>query len=249
MVFDYYISLGFNCEISFRIRDYLRGKFDSFPFSWAYIDDFSGLVDALNNFDNLTNSSTTLKPNGMLQLNEFKMSFHLRQKVFTKTGEVDQNLLNEMTTELKSRLAHMIEKFKNVMQSQKRKLFVIKFRNNAECALHLPNIYEYLNKNCAPQSFEILVVCEEANKVEIPTTTPEHVFVETIKNFADESQTKTDGDLKGWHNAFNAMEVAFGGKAQKQQKPSKFAAFKSKVKQIGFFKTIGYAFKKLFKKN
>ena len=31
------MSLGYNCEVSFRINDYLEREIDSYPLSWAYV--------------------------------------------------------------------------------------------------------------------------------------------------------------------------------------------------------------------
>ncbi len=35
--FDHIVSLGYNCEVSFRINDYLEREIDSYPLSWAYV--------------------------------------------------------------------------------------------------------------------------------------------------------------------------------------------------------------------
>ena len=40
------VSLGYNCEISFRIEDYY-GKLDSYLFSWSFEDSRKGFIKAL----------------------------------------------------------------------------------------------------------------------------------------------------------------------------------------------------------
>lgn len=51
--YDHIISLGYNCEVSFRIKDFF-GKLESYPFTWVYINNqIPQFVDVLKNFDKL----------------------------------------------------------------------------------------------------------------------------------------------------------------------------------------------------
>lgn len=45
--FDHYVSLGYNCEVSFRIQDYLGKPIESYSLTWAYVHDLSRLPAAL----------------------------------------------------------------------------------------------------------------------------------------------------------------------------------------------------------
>ena len=46
------VSLGYNCEVSFRLEDYY-GKLDSYLFSWSFEDSRSGFIKALENMEDV----------------------------------------------------------------------------------------------------------------------------------------------------------------------------------------------------
>ncbi len=53
MFFDNIISLGYNCEVSYRINDFAHKPIDAYPFSWAYTLDPSLFAKCLWHLDDL----------------------------------------------------------------------------------------------------------------------------------------------------------------------------------------------------
>ena len=53
MQFQNIVSLGYNCEVSFRIEDFTHEKINSYPFSWSYISDHKKFLEALQNLDDV----------------------------------------------------------------------------------------------------------------------------------------------------------------------------------------------------
>lgn len=66
MQFQNIVSLGYNCEVSFRIEDFTHDKIKSYPFSWSYITDQKKFLDALWNLDDVLKNEIEVLPWGMV---------------------------------------------------------------------------------------------------------------------------------------------------------------------------------------
>jgi hypothetical protein len=75
MKFDEVTSLGYNCEVGFRIQDYF-GLMDSYPYSWAYCLDRKLFLESLDNLDDILTGDITLMPSGMFRCEKYQISFH-----------------------------------------------------------------------------------------------------------------------------------------------------------------------------
>ena len=92
MKFSEIISLGYNCEVSFRIKDYCQKhgqSLNSFVFSWAYVEKKEGLLKSLSQLDNFwkeievsgtEGEQLKLLPGGMYRYLAYDIAFHSKAK-------------------------------------------------------------------------------------------------------------------------------------------------------------------------
>ena len=88
--FYHIISLGYNCEISFRIRDYY-GKLDSTIYSWCYIKNCKDFLKSLDDPNCLVDDEKYLNSNGMYQCRNYDILFHTKvskEELFSENEEI-----------------------------------------------------------------------------------------------------------------------------------------------------------------
>ena len=95
------VSLGYNCEISFRIEDYY-GKLDSYLFSWSFEDSRKGFIKALENIEDVFEGDLELCPDHMIRDKKYQIRFHPRYDILPKFGETTDKQFEEAVKELKS---------------------------------------------------------------------------------------------------------------------------------------------------
>ena len=124
-MYDKVVSLGYNCEVSFRIEDYF-GAIDAMPFSWSFTLNRDKFADAMRAPENLLSEGITVRDDHMLMCNRYELKFHPRYSIFPQFGEYTEEQLQEATAELKERVKHLAEKFNNLCKSDLKTLFVMK---------------------------------------------------------------------------------------------------------------------------
>ena len=76
MLFENIVSLGYNCEVSFRIEDFTGEGIDSYPFSWAYVNDSEHFITCLWELDGLLSGKIEVLPWGMFLDKKYQIAFH-----------------------------------------------------------------------------------------------------------------------------------------------------------------------------
>lgn len=119
--FDVYVSLGYNCEVSFRIRDFLNSPIDSYPFSWCYVTRPERLGECLENMDDILKHKTKLLPWGMILDEKYGLSFHIKvlKSRLLQDGQDNKEIYQEALLELQSRFRHLIFKFRELLKSNR----------------------------------------------------------------------------------------------------------------------------------
>ncbi len=208
MQFQNIVSLGYNCEVSFRIEDFTHDKIKSYPFSWSYITDQKKFLDALWNLEDVLKNEIEVLPWGMFLDKKYGISFHGKgdkTTLFQEDGSVNQEVADSMIEELKSRESYLIEKFKKLLSSDQATLFILKVssaKDGEENAEFIQGVLEFLKKNYVSQNFMLLAVAEK-NHLEFVKLLGECVCdkfltVRSIEAFADDGNTQTGGDIEGW---------------------------------------------------
>lgn len=204
--YDNLISLGYNCEIAFRILNYY-GEIRSSLFNWTYAYSIGDLIYALNNFD-LICTGDMIKPNPLWECKNTKIRFHgrLPMTIWLSNEKVDDKIANDDLAELKSRTEYLKTKFiKIATEKNLKNLFIYKMKSSdfETCENGVKNInllFEVLNK-LSNNEFELLIILEENPMINNLTTSlnNEHIYIRTVKNFApDDNVTSPEYDISDW---------------------------------------------------
>lgn len=205
-----FVSLGYNCEVSFRIQDYEKKPLDSYPFSWAFIHNTEKFIRVLNNLsDLLTHVIEYDEKSNMVEDKEYEISFHLKgaKDYFysAENGAVIEEHLSEGIEELRSRIGHCIDKWKKLFAEDNKVIFVVKSKGYD--AQLLDKLYSFLENNFKCGKFLLLVVYERNNQVAfLENKSYEKMICFTIEQFAAVNNTKEGGDIRGWMDALEFAE-------------------------------------------
>ena len=213
--YDHIISLGYNCEVSFRIKDFF-GKLESYPFTWVYINNqIPQFVDVLKNFDKLLLKKNNLSvvPWGMILDNKYNVLFHTKgdiREMFDQNHTPIKKILDLKISELKSRYKHLCFKFNDLLFSDDRTLFVIKI--DCQNGYDVKDIIKFVKKinlffkcNYKSKKYLLLVVVENKFYNKIKKMNSKYIVVKYVKKFASDAYTDIDGDWEGWNDIFKSV--------------------------------------------
>lgn len=202
-MYDHIVSLGYNCEVSFRIEDYLNAKekkLESFLFTWVYVLEREKMIRSILYPENILEGKYTFLPWGMLVDEYSKCSFHLRNGHDIDLLEEPEKTvrLDAAVAELKDRVKHLILKQENLFFSDESTLFVMKVRHETDEKdyLFIKSLAETLSEKYKSGAYDLICIFEGGynGRREFDN----HVHIESVKKFADDSETKQGGDIEGW---------------------------------------------------
>ena len=232
------VSLGTNCEASFRIEDYTCHPLDAYIFSWTETHDPLKQLEALKDLHSLKESSW--HPNEYkLAVNEkYDIAFHFKNlpgDLLDEHGKLNKEVYEAGLSELKSRMAHLIDKteklFENLVGDDI--LFVYKAEMN-EASQETPkyvtkvvkNLYKIVKNKLKNGNFFLMVTVanEKLFKYLTKHIRKPNLCFYLLSFFPPHYQRNLESDKKTWNRAFHS---AF----------SKFEEYKFR-KTHGFFKFI-----------
>ena len=207
--FDHIVSLGYNCEASFRIGDYLGSKIESFPFSWAYIKDQSDFPAVLSQIAQLPSDRKTYVPStGMFYSEGLNIFVHTRTPHidFEAAAQKERDaFISSAKEEMQSRFSHLTDKWNQLLVSEKSVLFIMK------CQTWLPDetlrkvmieTEQYFERTFASGKFYIVAVVDREETARMLGEMENfHLGIARVKAFAPDDQTETGGDRTGWIRA------------------------------------------------
>ena len=205
------VSLGYNCEVSFRLEDYY-GKLDSYLFSWSFEDSRIGFIKALENMEDVLKGELKLCPDHMIQDQRYKIRFHPRYDILPQTGEITDEQFIKAVEELKSRIDHLKNKTLDLCKSEKEIIFIIKVASKSvkSNVKYLSNLRVALDK-IQISNYQIVAVFERnAALKEILALEDSRLKIRTVRKFAPLKHTDIMGDIRGWYKIINE----FSGEAQ-----------------------------------
>ena len=219
--FDHYVSLGYNCEVSYRIQEYLGVPIDSYPFTWAYVHDLRLLPEALSDPANVLQQDMYAEGNSdMFRAEKCQISFHVRaskQDLFRQDGTLREEVANPALEELRARYAHLCFKWEVLCNTDERTLFVIKACGEDWCSDAMRGVLRSLSESyyCDDGGFRLLIVCERAYFDEERAKTfqngDDRILFAAVESFAADSQTDTGGDIAGWMRALEYADRESAG--------------------------------------
>jgi len=210
--FDEIVSLGYNCEVSFRIKD-VFGEVTSYLYTWAYCFPPYYSWDSLKNIQDVFCDHVHLLQNGsgMFLCEKYSMAFHARDE-FKKTlfDKNNEKSCKSAIAELKDRLNHLKEKTEDLFTSEKRTLFVLKVNSDNEGIKEIiQNLYEIVDKKYVSKDYLIVVVLEnKALNEDILALQCDRLKIFGIERYADNDATDSSGDLEGWKKILGQYKKA-----------------------------------------
>lgn len=213
MYYNKIVSLGYNCEVSYRIQDFTQQPIDSYPFSWAYITNPELFIKALNNLDDILQNEIDVLPWGMFMDKKYQISFHAKgdkTQLFYKDGSLNNIVADSLISEIKARQTYLINKFKRLLKSDDSTLFVMKIFSHIssqENAAFVTKLLDFLNTNYDSRKFTLLVVTEKEDAAFIKALSDsiwnKRLIIRSVKEFASDGNTQKGGDIAGWLDVLN----------------------------------------------
>jgi len=197
------ISLGFNCEVSFRIEDYLGEQINSYPLSWAFLQSREGFIEFLDNPDDLLNGEIKMLPNGMVLDLDYLICFHGKStysELMSEDGTIREDVMKDTIDELKSRVGYLLKKWDFMLSQVEKYLFILKVdgRRGDDDVRYVEQVYSILDKKVAG-TFVMLVVLENIYFTKHwDCIQHSNILVRGIEKFAPINDTKLGGDIEGW---------------------------------------------------
>lgn len=207
MKYDVVASLGYNCEISFRLENFFE-HINAMPFSWSYVLERDSFPAVLENIDPLFAGEVRLLEDHMILCENTNIKFHPRYEILLKNGSVTEESLAEATEELKSRVAHLKNKYKELLTGNKNTLFLLKVENKGEESNvnYIRAVTEALRKTYCAGTFTLAVLIEkEAFTPAIQQLEEEQIRIRVLKGFAPRKHTDIAGDVKGWYRILKEL--------------------------------------------
>ena len=123
--FDEIITLGNNCETANRVINLIPERFNHYLYTYVYVLNREKFLQSLNDPVGFVDDDFELKPWGMLNGKTTKFSFHpAEESILRETPEKCD--IEAVKTNLKSKIKHLAEKTVNMLNSNKKILFIIK---------------------------------------------------------------------------------------------------------------------------
>lgn len=202
--FDEVISLGYNCEVSFRIEDFF-GRINPMPFSWSYVLDRSRFPDVLRNSKALFSKGESLCEDRMIKCNLFELKFHPRYSILPQFGTYTEEQYQMAVGELKGRVEHLTDKFTELCNSEKHTLFVMKVEDygNNDNVCYIKDVHSALKEVYRSQKFVLAVLMQKkCLTAEIKALESDTVKIFGLSKFAPKKHTNIMGDIRGWYKFF-----------------------------------------------
>lgn len=206
--FDHIVSLGYNCEVSFRIKDYIRKDIDSYPLSWSYMLDQTKISSIIGNLEDMfTGESTVNIESGMIKCEKLNVSWHTKIDHTNLSEENRERYKDSALLEMKERYSYLRKKFNNLFNSSDSTLFIIKcqeWNEYSEIVRYLGELEQKLNEKYISGKYFLLAVTDDKELYDI--LVPESNAVRgctLIAQFAEDSNTQQGGDIDGWMEAIH----------------------------------------------
>lgn len=207
MKYDVIASIGYNCEISFRLENFYE-HINAMPFSWSYVLERDSFPAVLKNIEPLFAGEVRLLDDNMILCENTNIKFHPRYEILLKNGSVSEESIAEATAELKSRVAHLKKKYTELLTGNKNTLFLLKVENKGEESnvQFVRSVLEALNETYLSGNFTLAVLVEkDACTPAMKQLESDRVKIRELKKFAPRKHTDIAGDVRGWYRILKEL--------------------------------------------
>ena len=202
--YDEIVSLGYNCEVSFRIEDYF-GTINAMPFSWSYILNREKFPEVLRQPDKIMSKEISILDDHMIKCSETDIKFHPRYSILPQYGSFTDKQFQEAIKELKERVYHLVAKYKELCNSDKHTLFVMKVEDygDEQNVTFINEIKKALDEVYVSGNYKLAIAMIENGITEnIRFLESEKLKVYPFKKFSNKKRTNISGDMKSWYSLF-----------------------------------------------
>ncbi len=204
--YDYIISLGYNCEVSYKFLKYFKQEVSGL-FNWSKVNTIDNLIYALENFDKLGTSGFVMEMPLWKCINT-NISFHgkVQAKDYLKNNYAEEEIEKDKS-ELSERIKYLKEKFINILCNNKRKLYIYKIKNkdiNDSTEEKILKLKHQLTK-MGGKNFDILIVAlkDQINKFPINTNEYKIRFIDAYPPDSEVTCKKFKNNWKKIYNEFH----------------------------------------------
>ncbi len=203
--FDEVITLGYNCENSFRVMNVIsKKKFHHYLYSWLYVTDREKFLQSLNNPVGFVDDDFELLPWGMLMGKTTKFHFHPEEERMLRENP-EKCDIDAAKANLKSKIKHLAEKTVNMLNSNKKILFIIKVSKVSvdEDIEFIKKVNDILNAKCSNKEYKLLCIFEgrrlkKDEKKFLSRNITKQIDIGFVKKFARDPQTDIGGSIYDW---------------------------------------------------
>lgn len=252
------ISLGRNCEVSFQIQQYLGKGWESSLFSWAYVLNDELLLRALNDPEDLLRGETHFHyPTEDMFIDEkYQITFHGRtpkSEMLDESGQIiDNEKYTAALTELRSRVAHLTEKFRADLASEEPTAYFYKLmlyypqdpQYVQEKVAFVRELYDWFLEHKAGSEWRLVIVVEEACREFFAGLADTRLIVETVSFFAPDSDTLNGADRENWQRIFARAEELLEPKREAPEELSAGGAENASARGNGLKAAVKALFKR-----
>ena len=201
--FEHFLLLGYNCELAYRFLK-ANGFLDSTFFAWSCVWSCNDLLNALRRFDGLFAGEMTFDPTAsdMFVDAATGVATHSRYDPRAGGGGGSRSTadIESEKAEVRSRMAHLREKFYRQLRDDAPTLAVRKMRTS-ECPEGDRRARELVRqlKEMGGRNFRLLVICQKADAGHFPAEHPDYLL-RTVSSYNPEWRAATEqfGDRLGW---------------------------------------------------
>ncbi len=166
--YDELCSLGYNCEVAFRLNDLLKTECNHYLFTYSFEHNREKFIECLNNLTDIQNDEYTYQTHGMFYGSKYQISFHPRNKkedFINKDGSINNQIVKDNLKELLSRIKYLGEKTYKLIHSDKKTLFIIKIKhtNLNEDKEFIEKLYNFFENNYKNTNYKLLCVLGKNN--------------------------------------------------------------------------------------
>lgn len=218
--FDHIISLGYNCEVTFRFLKYFNFEETSL-FNWAYTYSVNDLINILNNIYDIGKDGFAF-PNPLWECNKTRIRFHGKR---ADSKDASAEILEEDKIELTERTEYLREKFLKILRSNETKLYIYKIRHEELLRGEGMNAARQIREallNMGGKNFKILIVYEKEENFK-PEQMEDCIF-RFVKYFAHENDVT---NKKYMSNGWNEIYDEFGATKTHKKKIKKRYKFEN----------------------
>ncbi len=199
--FNYIISLGYNCEVTYRFLKFFKFE-ESGLFNWTYSRTIDDLIFAINNFDKLGMNGFD-NPNPLWECKNTHIRFHGKEDMGTYLNHLEtKEILEKDLKELEGRIRYLKNKFINIAQSSESKLFIYKIKKDDitnDVENRLLSLHKALT-NIGAKNFKLLIVQEKTNNT--IATSPFYIVREVNYFAPDDAVTDKKYFNNGWDDIY-----------------------------------------------